>query len=119
MRTCVLSCIAALIALLAMPASAPAKAEEAHSCHIGKPSYCFKYGGHLCRMWNNALDKPAACAKWTSACLDCHSDIPTCLGNQRPLSSAPSCSRCNSVWLACMAKIDQRFWPNRQTRKPE
>lgn len=112
MRTFVFSLITILSALLAPPACA----EEVYRCHIGKPSYCFKYGGHLCEMWNNAPDKPAACAKWTSACLDCHNEIPVCLGNKRPLSNAPSCKRCDTKWLACMAKIDKRFWPNRQTR---
>ncbi len=104
-----------LIALCALPAAA--HAEEGYRCHIGKPSYCFKYGGHLCEQWNNAPDKPAACANWTAACIDCHNEIPACLGNVRPLSTAPSCTRCTTKWRACMAKIDHRFWPNRMTRK--
>ena len=108
--------IAGLLIVLATVATNTSASAEVYSCRIGKPSYCFKYGGHLCEMWNNAPNKPAACAKWTSACVDCHNDIPTCLGHTRPLGNTPQCKRCDAKWLSCMKKIDRRFWPNRQTR---
>jgi hypothetical protein len=108
-----LSCL--LLAFCAVPATA--RAEEVYRCQIGKPSYCGKYGGHLCEMWNSAPGKSAACARWTAACLDCHAEIPACFGHVRPLSTAPSCKRCSTRWHACMARIDRRFWPNRMTRK--
>ena len=84
MRAVFTSIAVAIATFFATSASA-----EVYSCHIGKPSYCFKYGGNLCEQWNNAPGKPAAFAKWTAACLDCHNAIPTCLGNKRPLSTAP------------------------------
>ena len=111
MRAVFTSIAVAIATFFATSASA-----EVYSCHIGKPSYCFNYGGNLCEQWNNAPGKPAACAKWTAACLDCLNAIPTCLGNKRPLSTAPQCTSCNTKWLACMKRIDHRFWPNRQTR---
>ena len=89
---------------------------EVYQCRIGKPSYCFKYGGNLCEQWNNAPDKPAACERWTAACLDCHVAIPKCLGNVRPMSDAPSCKRCSTRWSSCMKRIDALHWPNRQSR---
>ena len=104
-----------LVAMMAAALSSPAGA-EVYRCHIGKPSYCFKYGGHLCEMWNNAPNKPAACAKWSSACIDCHNEIPTCLGHVRPPSNSSQCKTCNAKWQSCMRKIDRRYWPNRQSR---
>ena len=56
MRAVFTSIVVAIVAFAAHPASA-----EVYSCHIGKPSYCFKYGGNFCEQWNNAPDKPAAC----------------------------------------------------------
>lgn len=103
---------ALLLILLALIQSPPAHA-EVYRCQIGKPSYCFKYGGNLCQQWNRAPNAAAACEKWTAACLDCHTAIPDCLGNKRPPSTAPSCKRCEARWLACMKKIDARHWPNR------
>jgi len=99
---------------LASPASA-----EAFSCHIGKPSYCFKYGGGLCEKWNNAPDKPASCEKWTAGCIDCHNNIPDCLGNRRPPSDSPVCTECEAKWRACMHTNDSRFWPNRMSGPPD
>ena len=89
---------------------------EVYKCRIGKPTYCFKYGGNLCEQWNNAPNKPAACEKWTAACLDCHVAIPQCLGNVRPMSDAPSCKRCSTRWSSCMKTIDALHWPNRRSR---
>ena len=103
-----------LFLLLAAITTSPAAAEEVYKCHIGKPSYCFKYGGNLCEKWNNVPNAKAACEKWTAACLDCHATIPECLGHIRPPSSSPQCTRCNKRWLACMNRIDNRYWPNRQ-----
>ena len=92
--------------------AAPAGAEE-FKCRIGKPSYCFKYGGNLCEKWNKVPGVASACEKWTAACLDCHAAIPTCLDNHRPPASSPQCTRCDKRWLACMDKIDTLYWPNR------
>jgi hypothetical protein len=91
---------------------------EVYSCQIGKPSYCFKYGEGRCPILNTVPNKAAACTNWTRACIDCHTAIPTCLGNKRPLSTAPSCTRCSQKWLACMRTIDQRYWPDRQKPTP-
>jgi hypothetical protein len=89
---------------------------EAFRCRIGKPSYCFKYGGTLCEKWNSVPGAAKACERWTAACLDCHAAIPECLGSgQTVLSGTPRCTRCESRWLACMKKIDAKFWPNRQS----
>lgn len=90
-------------------------AAEPISCHIGKPSYCFKYGGSLCESWNTQQDAPSACAKWTAACIDCHNEIPECLGHHRPDAESPLCLTCAQSWRACMARIDARYWPNRMS----
>ena len=103
-----------ILLLLAAFTASPAAAEEVYKCHIGKPSYCFKYGGNLCEKWNNVPNAKAACEKWTAACIDCHNAIPDCLGNKRPLSNNPQCKLCDKRWLACMGRIDKRYWPNRQ-----
>jgi len=105
--------LAVLILALA-PVTWPAPASgQVYACHIGKTSYCFKYGQGRCDKVNNAPNKAAACAKWTSACLDCHAQIPVCLGHKRPQSDNPLCTSCRKTWLACMNRIDRRFWPNR------
>lgn len=109
MRTAVATMHMLVAALAALPATA-----EEYKCHIGKPSYCFKYGGNLCEKWNKVPDTTAACMKWTAACVDCHAAIPDCLGNHRPPASSTQCTRCDKRWLACMNKIDRKYWPNRQ-----
>jgi hypothetical protein len=81
------------------------------SCHIGKPSYCGKYGGTICEKTNSKV----ACAKWTAACGKCHATIPSCLGNKRPPASSAQCTSCSAKWSACMKTIDKRFWPTRQS----
>jgi len=101
------------LAMMALPAAA-----ETFSCHIGKPSYCAKYGA-LCLKWNNASNKPAACEKWTVGCFDCHNEIPSCLGNHRPPSGNPLCTSCGQKWLACMHKNDRRHWTNRMSGPPD
>jgi hypothetical protein len=103
---------ALLVMGVAVAVSGAAQA-EVYRCRIGKPSYCFKYGGNLCEKWNKRPDAPAACQKWTQACLTCHEQIPACLGRQSTPSSSPLCNRCSTAWLACMKKIDRRYWPNR------
>ena len=106
-----LACLIFALATLAAPHTASA---EVYACHIGKTSYCFKYGGTRCEQTNTAPNKAAACQKWTSACIDCHNEIPACLGHKRPPSDSPTCTKCNKKWLSCMSKIDRRYWPNRQ-----
>lgn len=104
---------AVLAALLALPAAIPA---AAYQCHIGKPSYCFKYGGDRCEKWNSAKNKKAACQAWTSACIDCHTAIPECLGHTRPPAESAQCTKCSAEWSACMKRADRKFWKNRLTR---
>ncbi len=111
-----LSALAAWAALIAAALSAPASALE-HLCHIGKPSYCFKYGQMFCLKDNTLPDRQQACADWTAACLQCHGFIPQCLGGTRPPQSAPLCKSCEAEWRQCMHAIDEAFWPNRR-RKP-
>lgn len=87
---------------------------EGIRCHIGKMSYCAKYGGSRCEKTNSA--GAAACAKWENGCYDCHNDIPACLHNVRPDSESPLCNSCAAKWDACMKNIYRRFWPNRLSR---
>lgn len=101
-----------ILSIITFAAAAPASA-EVYACHIGKTSYCFKYGQGRCEKTNSARDKAAACEKWTAACLDCHAEIPVCLGHKRPQSDNPLCAVCGSKWSACMKRIDRRYWPNR------
>lgn len=106
---------ALLLILLALIQSPPAHA-EVYGCQIGKPSYCFKYGGTLCQQWNTTTDNKSACEAWTGACLDCHGAISGCLGTQSVPTGSKHCERCTKAWLACMAKIDAAHWKNRMTR---
>lgn len=101
-----------MIAAVAMPARASA---QTFGCQIGKPSYCFKYGGALCEKWNARADASSACVRWTKACIDCHGKIPDCLGHRRPPSDSPICSTCSAAWRSCMTRIDARYWPNRMS----
>lgn len=105
---------AILLAAAALPSLAFA---ETFSCQIGKPSYCFKYGGALCEKWNPRADAASACLKWTEACLACHEAIPDCMGGRRPPSDSPVCSQCRATWHSCMARIDARYWPNRMSER--
>ncbi len=104
-----------VVPLLAAAVSPAHVLAETYSCHVGKPSYCFKYGEALCEKWNARADAASACAKWMEACLTCDADIPDCLGGRRPPSDSPVCSRCSAKWLSCMKRIDARYWPNRMS----
>ena len=95
---------------LAHPAGA-----QVYGCNLGKPSYCGKYGGDLCRRWNNAPDVAVACAKWAQACAVCHAEIAACVGHRRPLSDEPICTKCRTGLTACMNRMDAHFWPNRMS----
>lgn len=102
----------AAIVFAAFISQQPAHAQTP-SCHIGKPSYCFKYGGSICEK-SNSKGK-AYCGAWTSACIDCDSAIAECLGHKRPPADSAQCRRCAVAWNACMKRIDRRFWPNRMS----
>jgi hypothetical protein len=107
------------LALLALGTATAAAQTADATCRIGKPSYCYKYGGSLCQTRNSRGLGSGVCDSWTSACLECHAEIPACLGAgrpgfHRPLRSTSVCSRCDARWTACMAKTDRRFWPNRR-----
>ncbi len=104
---------ALILAFAALAVPQPATA-EVYACRIGKPSYCFKYGGTRCEQTNFATNKSTACQKWTSACIDCHNEIPDCFGRTRPSSTSLTCTNCSKKWRSCMSKIDHRYWPNRQ-----
>ena len=82
-------------------------------CRIGKISYCAKYGGILCVIHNYAKDPLVACESWLNACVECHNDIPACLGGTRPPASAKLCNTCNQRWLSCMRRIDAAHDKNR------
>ncbi len=88
-------------------------------CRIGKPSYCFKYGGSRCLATNAVPKREAACESWTEACLECHRDIPDCFGKVRPLAGTPQCAACDQRWLDCMHRADARYWPDRLKPTPE
>lgn len=103
--------IAFVFTLCAITLPATVASAQAPSCHIGKPSYCGKYGGAICEKTNSK----AACIKWTAACGACHAEIPRCLGNKRPASTSPVCTTCTTNWRSCMQKIDRRYWPERQS----
>jgi hypothetical protein len=105
-----LLCFIFIVFASAVTGSGTAHAQGA-SCHIGKPSYCGKYGGAICEKTNSK----AVCAKWTAACAACHAAIPACLSNKRPPASSPQCTSCSAKWSACMKKIDKRYWPTRQS----
>lgn len=102
--------VAILSGALLVPLPAHA---QSPSCHIGKPSYCFKYGGEICEKVN-ARGKDA-CPTWTKACIDCHTAISECFGHKRPLADSAQCSRCSAAWSACMKRIEKRYWPNRMS----
>ncbi|NOU06565.1 MAG: hypothetical protein HOO99_10320 [Hyphomicrobiaceae bacterium] len=82
-------------------------------CSIGKPSYCFKYGGTLCEKGNSKKNAKGACNAWGQGCLACHNEVPDCLGGTRTNILKAKCERCSTQWQACMAKNDRRHWPNR------
>lgn len=112
-------------ALVAIPSGVSTAAEpdasaapRVYACRIGKPSYCFKYGGSRCQKLNSKGRTPAGveknCDAWTAACLDCHAEIPPCLGGVRPAQASPGCLTCTEKWHACMDRIDAAHWPNRR-----
>lgn len=132
--------ISALAALLALVIVAPVSAAEPAAstspaaaaspaapstvvpplkCRIGKPSYCFKYGGFRCRKQNSVPNAEATCAAWTEACLDCHRDIPECFGSVRPLAGSAKCAECEQQWHDCMHRIDAKHWPDRLKPTPD
>ena len=106
---------AELNANTATPVTSPAAKSEpvVARCLIGKPSYCFKYGGTLCEKGNSKKNAKAACARWAEGCLACHNAVPTCLNNNRTNVPQSKCDRCRSTWNSCMATNDRRHWPNR------
>jgi hypothetical protein len=120
----------ALLALLCLTGAgpdAPAQAQDQVAqapaperiCRIGRPAYCFKYGGLVCSKRTDIGPKRRErnCGLWTDACLDCHREIPGCLGVPRMPASNPQCSVCHDAWLACMKRIDRKFWPARNKNK--
>ena len=107
--------VAGLLGLLWMPAGVGPASAEIYACHIGKPSYCFKYGQGLCEKWNRFGDVADNCARWTNACLACHENIPACLGRRISTSDSILCKTCTRKWHWCMARIDAAFWPDRMT----
>lgn len=90
-------------------------AAPTYRCARGKPSYCFKYGQSFCLKHNNRADAKVACEAWIPLCLDCQTAIHDCLdrlgGTIKDGSQA--CTKCHEEMSACMAKIDQQYWPNR------
>ena len=101
-------------ALAALVCAAPAFAEPyVPRCYIGRPAYCMKYGQMFCLKENTRKDSETACAKWESACLDCHAEIGKCLNFTRPLLKSTECKTCDDAWHRCMRAIDKKFWPNR------
>lgn len=126
--------IATLLLPFAIPASAQQSAPPAATpqtatepapkypplkCRIGKPSYCFKYGGSRCLEINAVPNRTAACADWTEACLECHRDIPDCFGKVRPLAGSAKCAECEQQWHDCMHRIDAKYWPDRLKPTPD
>jgi hypothetical protein len=101
------------MALMALYGPGVEAQESGAKCKIGRPAYCSKHGGTLCEK-TNTTNAVGACNAWTRACLECHEAINSCLGNRIRLRSAPICSKCDAAWSACMRKIDNRYWPNRQ-----
>ena len=98
-----------LVLFMFVLAIVPANAEE-ESCFIGKPSYCFKYGGTRCEENTTVPNKTAACSEWTDSCLACHAEIPRCLGrNERTSISAALCDICRTKWTACMKEIHRHL----------
>ena len=110
--------IAVLATILGPPLAPPVGAIE-FGCRIGKPSYCFKYGGSRCLATNTVPKREAACEAWTEACLECHRDIPDCFGKVRPLAGTPACAACDQRWIDCMHRADARYWPERLKPTPE
>ncbi len=106
----VLTFIAVAFAAFLSPQFADA---QSPSCHIGKPSYCFKYGGSICQK-SNPKGK-ASCDAWAGACIDCDSAIAECLDHKRPPTDSAQCRSCAAAWSRCMDRIDKRFWPNRMS----
>ena len=86
-------------------------------CNIGKPSYCFKYGGSLCEKGNKKKNAKAECAKWTEGCMACHGAIPRCLDGTRTNVPLAKCEKCRTNWHTCMAQNDRKHWPNRMSGK--
>jgi hypothetical protein len=105
----------------ARAAAKPVDEVRVPACRIGKPSYCYKYGGTRCPKLNTLGGTPekieANCEAWTGACLACHGEIPDCLGKPRPKAGSTQCTVCHDAWLACMDKNDAKFWPNRMTKR--
>jgi hypothetical protein len=101
-----------LLGLLAILLTLPAVSAEPYRCRIGKPSYCFKYGGVRCARANpKGVD---GCAEWRAACLACHAELPACLDHGQVKAGTPRCTHCEHEWEACMNKADAAHWPNRK-----